>query len=102
MRSRIAYTIGAERSYDEALEDARTTGVPVKKTGPRSDYPGGWCFPEFEDAVLFIRNNKLKFKPAVYKLELPDNWESCTRTGDDEGSWNLTTDAIVTGKVELP
>jgi hypothetical protein len=72
---RRAYTIGAEKSYDTALSSQE----PVFKIGQQLSedppYPGGWVWSTPEEAFEFIKTTDLKFKAAVYEIELLHSWE---------------------------
>lgn len=96
----IAYTVGNEQSYDTALDDRATTGVPVRKTGKGDqgrdpEYPGGWCWLSEHEA----RAATVGTAYAVYEIDLPWPWNECTYLGAD-GRHHLLVDAVVSRKVQ--
>jgi GNAT superfamily N-acetyltransferase len=101
----VAYTIGAERSYDEDL----ATEDPAQNTkmGQREDddgfYEGGWVWRTAEEAGTFIEQHKddllSNTKYAVYKLALPNDWNTDVNPekGPD-GVHLLINDALIVAK----
>ena len=101
--SSVAYTIGAEKSYDRAL----TEDSPVSKLGVRPDddppYGGGWVWRTAEDARAFIASQKvpLWFTPAVYELRLPTGWDvDVSKDVEEDGVHRLLNDAIIVRKMQ--
>lgn len=103
--SSVAYTIGAEKSYDLALTEEN----PVRKLGVRPydepPYGGGWVWRTAEDARAFIASQKvpLWFIPAVYELLLPTKWSvDVSKDVAEDGVHRLLNDAIIVRKIPCP
>lgn len=101
-----AYTIGAEKSYDEALADKEN---PVHKIGRRPDfdppYEGGWVWRTVEEALEFLvtHEESFGFTAAVYALDLPSTWdESVCPYPDTDGAHHLRLDVRILRKVANP
>lgn len=104
----VAYTIGAERAYDEALLDASD---PPKKLGKQGDdYEGGWVWRDASMARAFIGSPKFcaafgdrDHAPvsAVYELELPGPWEASVSANPSvvDGVHRLLLSARIVRKV---
>lgn len=100
----LAYTIGAEKSYDEALAD---TESPPVKIGMRPfwepPYEGGclWRTPQEAQAYIEAQGDTLGFKAAVYELVLPTGWNvDASSTVVSDGPYHLLLhDARIVRKV---
>jgi hypothetical protein len=88
-----AYTIGAIRSYEEAL-----AGGPVRKLGRSSEYEGGWVWQELDDAKAVALRTDLGFVAGVYELELPGEWSTTTFPGGD-GVHHISEDSVIVRRV---
>ena len=97
-----AYTIGAAKSYDQALVEAATTGVPVKKIGKgcpaEPDYPGGWVWKGKDSAIEFATETTAQQGHlfVAYEIELPGDWDDCTYLGDEVH--HLLVDATIVAR----
>lgn len=104
-----AWTIGATRSYDKALEVAEREGTPVKKIGKSDEpempeypngYPGGWVWNNLDLAKVAAYEASVQagYDFSVYEIEADgDTWEVVAYKGDD-GEHHLLKDALVVGK----
>lgn len=102
----VAYTIGAERAYDEALLDVVE---PPKKLGKRDGYDGGWVWRAAAAARAFIGSPQFNVAfgdrdhvplSAVYELELPATWEASVSVRPSaDGVHRLVLDAKIVRKV---
>ena len=100
----LAYTIGSEKSYDDALLD---THEPTSKIGVRPDwdppYAGGclWRTPEEARAFIEVSGDTLGFNAAVYELALPTGWDEDASPGvsPDGPFHHLLHDALIVRKV---
>lgn len=104
----VAYTIGAERAYDEALLDVVE---PPKKLGRQGDdYEGGWVWRDAASARAFIGSPQFcaafddrDHAPtsAVYELELPAPWETSVSANPSavDGVHRLLLSARIVRKV---
>jgi len=99
----LAYTIGAQRSYDESLLDLEN---PPVKCGlhPEWDEPygGGWIWRTAQEAADFIRNvgAAMGFNAAVYEVALPNGWaqDVSPHVGED-GVHRLLVDSRILRRV---
>lgn len=89
----IAYTIGAIRSYDQAVAEGQ-----VHKLGRSPEYEGGWVWPSLESALSMVTRTDLGFVAGVYEIELPGEWERLTFLGRD-GVHHITEDSLIIRKV---
>lgn len=102
-----AWTIGSERSYDEALDKSRENGVPVTKIGKGGDpddpdYEGGWVWNDLEAAKVaaYEATVQIGHPFAVYELNTGDKtWDELAFRGKD-GEHHLLADATLIGKAE--
>lgn len=69
--SLVAYTLGSEKAYDEAL-----LNPPAFKIGKSEDYTGGWVWKTLEEAHGYRKVHQLPY--AIYKIRLKSDWDSCT------------------------
>ena len=101
----VAYTVGAERSYDEDLAG----GDPALNTkmGRRDDYEGGWVWHTANEAMDAIEKHKNDLmgnkKYAVYELALPNGWDvNVSPQPGPDGIYLLMNDAPIVTKVQFP
>lgn len=103
----VAYTVGAERSYDEALSAG---GSPSKLGKSHDGYGGGWVWRSENDARAFIGSAEFcasfaRATPplcAVYELALPAPWEAAVSQEPEaaDGVHRLIVDARIVRKVK--
>jgi len=108
-----AYTLGATRSYDQALAEEPTT----MKIGFRPDspewpggYEGGWVWPTAEAARAYwdehqgeILDTYTAKSFSVYEIQLPGSWESSVSAEPaPDGVHRLLVDARIIRKVTSP
>lgn len=99
----IAYTIGAESSYDQAIAEAPFS-KPTKKLGKREatpeaeEYWGGIVFQTGQEAHSYIlAPPEPPFHVAVYRIRMVGEWEEATYLGED-GVYHLIQDADLIDK----
>lgn len=88
-----AYTIGAIRSYEEALREG-----PVRKLGRSSEYEGGWVWQELDEAKVVALDADLGFVAGVFELTLTGEWDRATFLGKD-GIHHIVEDAVIVRRV---
>jgi hypothetical protein len=113
---RLAFTVGKEASYDQALTEVALEGRRMHKLGRCPDpdgstYNGGYVFRTLEDAAAFVDDppaSAVTLRLAgydtrtwgIYELELPGHWDACTGPSlhDQDGVARLLVSAPVTRK----
>lgn len=97
-----AFTVGNERSYDQAL----SSPSPVHKLGVRPEwdppYEGGWVWRTAEEALAFLAENPVPWPPGVYELVLPSGWDEDVLPEPDsqDGVHRLRNDSLIIRKVQ--
>ena len=101
--SRFAVTIGAQESYDQALQKEGIQFKIGKRPNDNPPYEGGWVWQTAEEAFAFvtIQKNSLGFEAAVYELELPVSWKVDVSTSPSprDGVYRLQHDARIIRRI---
>lgn len=86
-----AYTLGHTESYDQALREG-----PVKKSGKKDGYEGGWVFKTAEEAEEFNKRTQKGKGYSVYGLILPNSWEEdVSENPAEDGIHTLLNSAMI-------
>lgn len=86
------YTIGHKENYDKGLAEHKKLGEPFKKAGRRADYIGGILFPSVSDAEVYLRNNNVSKRFAVYGVKALQHQ---TYVHEETKTLHLTEDAEI-------
>lgn len=94
----MIFTIGHQKSYDEALEEFGRLDTPLIKKGRSDSYPGGYAFRTADDAARRIAQAYAHRGFAVY--EVNGDWERDTYPSPCEWWHHLKVDRPIIGRYQ--